>query len=41
MMTSPEDPLLTLPKLKSRTAKVPGMLRGYYRLTGNKVRCAA
>lgn len=37
MMTSPEDPLITLPRLKSRSSKVPGMLRGYYRLAGNKV----
>ncbi|XP_060556712.1 F-box only protein 9-like [Ruditapes philippinarum] len=37
MMTSPEHPSLTLPKFKYSHAKTPGMLKGAYKISGNRV----
>ncbi|KAL5013327.1 hypothetical protein ScPMuIL_007597 [Solemya velum] len=37
MMTSPEDPLTTVSKLKSKQCYIQGLLRGYYRLSGDQV----
>ncbi|KAL3889023.1 hypothetical protein ACJMK2_001381, partial [Sinanodonta woodiana] len=37
MMTSPEDPQITVPKLKYRTSRCPGLLQGMYRLSEDRV----
>ncbi|XP_053381965.1 F-box only protein 9-like [Mercenaria mercenaria] len=37
MMTSPEDPLVTLPKFKYSHVTIPGMMKGVYKLSGNRV----
>ncbi|KAK3588589.1 hypothetical protein CHS0354_001914 [Potamilus streckersoni] len=37
MMTSPDDPQLTVPKLKYRTSRSQGLLQGLYRLSENRV----
>ena len=37
MLTTPEEPALTVSKLKSRGSKVQGLLHGYYRMAGDQV----
>ncbi|CAL1530069.1 unnamed protein product [Lymnaea stagnalis] len=39
MLVSPDDPLQSLPKLKFRNSKSPGLLKGVYKLTDHKVAC--
>ena len=37
MFTSPEDPYVALPRLRSRDSRSQGLLKGYYRMAGNQV----
>ena len=37
MLTNADDPSVTLPKLRYKSLKDSGMLRGVYRLAGDKV----
>ena len=39
MFTSPEDPYAALPRLRTRDSKSQGLLKGYYRMAGNQVKC--
>ncbi|KAK6168239.1 hypothetical protein SNE40_022107 [Patella caerulea] len=37
MTCSPDDPQMVLPKLRYKSNNVTGLLKGHYRLTGNKI----
>lgn len=37
MLTTPDDPLSALPKLRTRASAVQGLLTGYYKLAGDRV----
>ncbi|XP_006826104.1 F-box only protein 9-like [Saccoglossus kowalevskii] len=37
MLTSPNNPHIIIPKMKSKQAKLPGLLSGHYRIAGDKV----
>jgi len=39
MLVSPDEPSASLSRLRHRNAKVPGMLRGHYKLSDRKVTC--
>lgn len=39
MVCSPEEPSTIVPKLRTATTIIQGMMKGYYRLSGSKVMC--